>query len=140
MTASVSVIMGVRNGDRWITEAVNSILSQTLDAFELLVIDDGSTDGTRGLLGAYTDARLKVVHQEHRGLTRSLNHAIRLSTAPLRARMDADDVAAPPRLAHQADFLRASPHTGLLGTACHEVGSTGRVVRTIRPPVDDAAI
>lgn len=132
--------MSVHNGERWVAEAVESVLRQAFANFEFIVVDDGSTDRTGAILNGYGDARLKVLHQEQAGLTRSLNRALRLTTAPLVARMDADDVALPERFAKQVAFLDSHPEVGLLGTGCHEISPTGEVLRTISPPVEDGAI
>lgn len=136
----LAVLMAVRNGERWVAEAIESVLRQASGDLEFIVVDDGSTDRTGAILDGYGDARLKVIHQPRRGLTYSLNHALRLTTAPLVARMDADDVALPDRFARQLAFLDAHPDVGLLGTGCREIAPTGEVLRTITPPADDAAI
>lgn len=136
----ISVLMSVHNGEPWVAGAVESVLAQRFGDFEFLVVDDGSTDRTGAILDGCGDARLKVLHQPRRGLTYSLNHALQLTTAPLVARMDGDDVALPDRFARQLAFLDAHPDVGLLGTGCREIAPTGEVLRTITPPVDDAAI
>ena len=140
MTPRISVVMPVHDGERWLREAVDSVLAQTFGEFELLVIDDGSTDGTAGILEGCRDPRLRVARQPRAGLTVSLNRGVRMTTAPLVARMDADDVALPERFAQQASFLDAHPEVGLLGTGCHEIAPSGEILRTIRPPVDYMAI
>ncbi len=137
---AVSVLMSVRNGAPWVREAVESALGQTASDLELIVIDDGSTDGTPTLLAAVTDSRLRVERQPPAGLTRSLNRAIRLARSPLLARLDADDVALPQRLARQRRFLDAHPDVGLLGSGAREVDALGRDVAIVTPPADDAAI
>ncbi len=136
----VSVLMSVRNGERWVGEAVDSILGQTFGDLEFIVVDDGSEDATGAILEGRKDPRLRVIHQPPSGLTVSLNRAWRLSGAALLARMDADDVAHPDRLARQATFLDAHPDVGLLGTGCQEISATGEVIGVIVPPEDDAAI
>ena len=136
----VSVILSVHNGGAWVAQAVESVLGQTFADFEFIVVDDGSTDSTGTTLDGYRDSRLKVLHQSRAGLTRSLNRALGLATAPLVARMDADDVALPDRLARQLAFLASHPEVGLLGTGCHEIAPSGEILQTIRPPTEDAAI
>jgi glycosyltransferase involved in cell wall biosynthesis len=103
-------------------------------------VDDGSTDSTPGLLAAVPDPRLRVERQPRAGLTRSLARALRLARAPLVARLDADDVAMPERLARQSAFLRDHPDIGLLGTGVREVDVAGRQIRIVRPPSDDRSI
>jgi glycosyltransferase involved in cell wall biosynthesis len=137
---AVSVLMAVHNGAPWVQEAVKSVLEQTLADLELIVIDDGSTDATADLLAAARDDRLRVERQPRMGLTRSLMRALTLARAPLVARLDADDLALPERLARQRDFLDAHPEIGLLGAGCREVDATGRDLALIRPPEDDRAI
>ena len=136
----VSVVMAVHDGARWLREAVDSALAQTLDDLELIAIDDGSTDATGDILAGYRDARLTVVRHARAGLTRSLNRGLRLGAAPLVARLDADDVALPERLARQVAFLDAHPEVGVLGTGCREIGASGEVLRVYAPPADDAGI
>jgi glycosyltransferase involved in cell wall biosynthesis len=132
--------MAVRNGMPWVGDAVASILGQTLADLELIVVDDGSTDGTAVALGAVRDPRLRIVGQDHAGLTRSLNRALAVARAPLVARLDADDTARPDRLARQAALLAAHPDVGLVGTGALEIDAAGRPVRTVVPPRDDASI
>lgn len=132
--------MSVHSGERWLREALDSVLAQTLGDFELLVIDDGSTDGTAAILAGYRDARLAVIRQPQAGLTVSLNRGIRRTQAPLLARLDADDVALPGRFTRQVAFLDAHPDVGLLGTGCHDVDPGGRALRTYRPPEGDSEI
>jgi glycosyltransferase involved in cell wall biosynthesis len=132
--------MAVWNGLPWVDDAVASILGQTLADLELIVVDDGSTDGTAAALGAVRDGRLRVVGQGHAGLTRSLNRALAMARAPLVARLDADDTARPERLARQAAHLAARPDVGLLGTGALEIDGDGRPLRTVVPPEDDESI
>ena len=137
---AVSVVMAVRDGAAWVGEAVGSVLGQTEQDHELIVVNDGSTDATADVLGAMTDPRLRVVRQEAAGLTRALNRALGLARADLVARLDADDLALPERLARQRVFLIGHPEVGLLGTAAREVDAGGRPLGDVRPPQDDAAI
>jgi glycosyltransferase involved in cell wall biosynthesis len=139
-TPAVSVVMAVFDGASWVRAAVESLLTQTLADFEVIVIDDGSTDATPAMLAAVHDPRLRVERQERSGLTRALVRALELARAPLVARLDADDLALPERLARQRQFLDANPQVGLLGTGSREVDFEGREVAIVRPPVDDAAI
>ena len=140
MTPAVSVLMCVHDGAPSVAEAVASVLSQTAGDLELIVVDDGSADATPDLLAAVRDPRLRVVRQERTGLTRALNHALGLARAPLVARLDADDVALPERLAYQRAFLARAADVGLLGTAARELDGDGRLVRIVQPPVDDVTL
>jgi glycosyltransferase involved in cell wall biosynthesis len=137
---AVSVLMGVWNGAPWVREAIESVLSQTVSDLELIVVDDDSTDATPGILASFRDPRLQVVRRARGGLTSALNAALRLSRAPLVARLDADDLALPERLERQLTFLSTHPDVGLVGTAAREVDASGREVAIVRPPADDAGI
>jgi glycosyltransferase involved in cell wall biosynthesis len=137
---AVSVLMAAHDGAPWITQAVASVLAQSAGDLELIVIDDGSADATPDLLAAVRDGRLRVERQVRMGLTRSLNRALGLARAPLVARLDADDWALPERLERQRAFLDAHADVGLLGTGAREVDAAGRVLATVTPPADDAAL
>jgi glycosyltransferase involved in cell wall biosynthesis len=137
---AVSVVMAVFDGASWVGAAVESLLTQTLTDLEVIVIDDGSTDTTPEMLAAVHDSRLRVQRQERAGLTRSLVRALDLARAPLVARLDADDLSLPERLARQRQFLDANPQVGLLGTGAREIDFEGHEVAIVRPPADDAAI
>jgi glycosyltransferase involved in cell wall biosynthesis len=130
MTAipTISVVLPVYNGERFIVEAVTSILTQTFGDFELLVIDDGSTDNTRGLLLplARGDARLIIHAEARRGLVGALNFGIGQSCGRYIARMDADDVALPERFAAQVDYLDKHPDCVAVGTSIIKFDATGR--------------
>jgi hypothetical protein len=142
MSASpcVSVVMPVFNGERYLEEAVRSILDQTFSDFEFIIIDDGSTDRTRAILKSYTDGRIKVVDQRHRGIIASLNQGLAIARGQYVARMDSDDIAMPDRLDKQVAFLRANPEIGILGTACQLIDAHGRVLALRQWPLDDLGI
>jgi glycosyltransferase involved in cell wall biosynthesis len=132
--------MSVHNGAPWVRDAVASVLAQTAGDLELIVIDDGSTDTTGELLARVRDPRVRVERQARAGLTRALNRALALARASLVARLDADDVALPERLARQRAFLDGHAEVSLLGTGAREVDEAGREIALIRPPADDAAL
>ena len=137
---AVSVLMGIWNGAPQVLEAVASVLAQTAADLELIVVDDGSTDATPGILASFRDPRLRVERRARGGLTSALNAALVQARAPLVARLDADDAALPERLGRQLAFLIAHPEVGLLGTAAREVDTSGREVAIVRPPTDDVSI
>ena len=115
--SEVTVIMGVRDGGPLLVPAVRSILSQVGVDLQLFVMDDGSTDGTAGVLAtlAAADSRLTVYTQENQGLGRSLNTLCAKATSPFVARMDADDLSLPWRLKEQVTFLKGRPEVGAVG-------------------------
>jgi glycosyltransferase involved in cell wall biosynthesis len=128
----LSVVMPVRNARPFLDEAVQSILTQTFRDFELVAFDDASEDGSAEALRGWArrDARVRVVESRRPlGLSGSSEAVVRASRAPLVARMDADDVAHPERLARQVEVLRARPEVVLVGTLCEGIDAAGRRVR-----------
>jgi glycosyltransferase involved in cell wall biosynthesis len=136
MNPSVSVVMGVYNGDKHLREAVDSILAQTFADFEFIIINDGSTDGTRAILESYRDPRIVLVNQENVGLTKSLNRGMALAKGSYIARQDADDVSMPDRLQTQIDFLNANPNIALVGSAVQVIDGDGSHLAIFRNPCD----
>ncbi len=125
----ITVLLPARNAQATIGAAVRSVLAQTVRDFELLAIDDGSTDGTGALLDALAreDERVRVLHTGGAGLVAALNLGLREARAPLLARMDADDECLPERFAFQIQTLEATATLAGVGT-----GVT--VTRDDRPP------
>jgi len=121
--------MSVHDDLRYLPAAVDSILGQTFDDFEFLVLDDGSADGSADYLSRLDDPRVRVVFNgENLGLTRSLNRGLDLAEGLYLARMDADDIAAPERLARQVEFLDATPRVGIVGSSRVLIDEAGDVV------------
>ena len=126
-TPAISVAMSVYNGERFLDEAIESVRAQTFDAFEFLILDDGSSDGTSGIIErhAASDSRIRPILRENRGLIASLNQLIEEASAPLIARMDADDICHPERFAKQIAFLADHPDHGVVGCWTHDVDEHG---------------
>jgi glycosyltransferase involved in cell wall biosynthesis len=139
---SVSVVMSIFNGEVYLREAMDSILGQTFQDFEFIVIDDGSTDGTGEVLLSYAqrDARVHVVRHENRGRAESLNIGIGLAEGKYIARMDADDISLSDRLQHQVSFLDDHPEVGLLGGAFDSISVDGHVLNKVQYPTEDMEI
>jgi glycosyltransferase involved in cell wall biosynthesis len=112
----VSVVFPVYNGVRWLRIAVDGILNQTLKDFELIIIDDGSTDGSFEVLKRYRDSRIRLYHQENQGMTKTFNKGLGLAKGKYIARQDADDISEPRRFEKQVNFLEAHPEVALVGT------------------------
>jgi hypothetical protein len=130
-TPRVTVLMPVYNGEEFLREAVESILGQTFPDFELLVINDGSTDGSAEILRNMSDPRMRLVHNERNmGLIATLNRGFELAQGEYLARMDCDDVSRPERLARQVDYLDRNRAIGLCGAWFRKFGPGGdKVVR-----------
>jgi glycosyltransferase involved in cell wall biosynthesis len=105
---SVTILMSVYNGETYLPQAIESILQQTYQQFEFIIINDGSTDTSWRIIQQYAakDPRIVPVTQENIGLTRSLNKGIQLSKGEFIARQDADDLSLPKRLAEQLPWVR----------------------------------
>ena len=121
----VSVVMSVYNAGAFLREAVDSVLAQTFEDFEFIIIDDGSTDDSLPLLRSINDGRLKIVEQENRGLIASLNRGIELAQGQYIARMDADDRCEPDRFSLQVRHLDQNPDIALLGGSISTMDETG---------------
>src|SRR5579872_4023526 len=117
---AVSVVLSVRNGGTDLPVALDTILKQSFSDFELIAINNGSTDGTREFLDRIADPRLRVFHQADTGLAAALNRGISLARGRYIARQDHDDLADPSRIAKQVAFLDANPEYALVGT-CAEI-------------------
>jgi hypothetical protein len=136
----VSIILPVYNGATDLPRAVDTILVQTFTDFELIAINDGSGDGTAGVLGNLRDPRLRVIHQENMGLPAALNRGIASARGLYIARQDHDDWAMPTRLEKQVAFLAANPDCALLGTRA-EIWVENRKTRRVHDhPTDNAAL
>lgn len=114
---AISVVLPVRNGEAFLADALDSVFAQTFSDFELIVVDDCSTDRTAEMLASTNDSRLRVVrNEEQRGIAGSLNRGFELCGGRYIARMDADDISLPMRFARQVAFLEAHPEVGVCGT------------------------
>lgn len=110
----VSVIVPVWNRERFIAEAIHSILAQTFTEFELIVVDDGSTDGTRNVVASIADPRLHCLHREHRGISAAMNAGLAVAKGRYIARLDSDDGWLPDMLSTQVALLEARSDVGLV--------------------------
>lgn len=125
----VTALMSVHNDRRYVAAAVESILRQSFEDFEFLIVDDGSIDGSGEFLAGLVDRRIRLVRNERNlGLTRSLNLGLDRAAGEFVARMDADDLAMPQRLGKQVEFLDANPSVGVVGSARTLIDEYGAVV------------
>jgi glycosyltransferase involved in cell wall biosynthesis len=127
---AVTVLMPVRDGARFLDEALDSVFAQTFEDFELLVVDDGSTDSTPDLLARRQDPRLRVVPAAGRGLVAALQQGLTATHRPYVARMDADDVSEPQRLERQVGIAQERPRAALVGSWVTVIDESGRTLRS----------
>lgn len=133
MEPRVTVLMSVHNGEKYLGEAVESILHQTYRDFEFLIIDDASTDNTLNILQRYEDPRIKIIRNTvNLGLTKSLNIGLGRAKGEFIARMDADDISFPRRLEHQITYLDQHPEIAALGTGAYVINDTGSIDHEIK--------
>ena len=126
--SQVTIILPVYNGERYLREAIDSVLAQTYRDFELWVVNDGSTDGTVAIVDSYTDPRVKRVDNPHNmGLVATLNRAFAMVESPYIARMDDDDIWHPQKLELQMALLKSRPDVGVCGTSIHKFGDVDAI-------------
>jgi glycosyltransferase involved in cell wall biosynthesis len=138
----VSVLLPVFNGEKYLVQAIDSILRQTFRDFELLLLDDGSTDSSLKILREFEtlDSRIQLTTRENRGLIATLNELVAQAKGKYIARMDADDVALPGRFASQVRFLEANSDVACVGGAFELIDYAGRYLTTLNPPQTDEEV
>jgi len=124
----VTVLMSVYNGQQYLAEAIESILGQTFQDFEFLIINDGSTEPVNQLIGSYNDDRIVLITQENLGLTRSLNKGLALARGSYVARMDSDDISLPTRLEAQVAEMDRDAKLALVGCFFDVVDEHGNLI------------
>ncbi|MCS6814231.1 MAG: glycosyltransferase [Cyanobacteria bacterium] len=139
---TISVIMPVYNADRYVAQAVESILTQTFADFEFLIVDDGSTDRSLKILRHYAaqDDRIHLTSRPNTGYVIALNEMLRLAKGEFIARMDADDVALPDRFQRQVAFLRQHPEVVCVGGSHDIIDAQGRLLTTLKLPESNEEI
>jgi glycosyltransferase involved in cell wall biosynthesis len=132
ISPTVSVILPVWNGERFLAEAVESVLAQTFEDIELLIVDDGSTDTTSEIADAFArrDGRVHVIRLGRSGIADALNAGIARARGRFVARMDADDISHPTRLAKQIAYLESNADCVAVGTAIEVIDEAGEFVGT----------
>lgn len=133
-TPDISVVMPVYNAKAYVAEALQSVLDQTYRNFELLVIDDGSTDDSRAVIQRFHDPRVVIAENlQNVGVVATLNKLLRLSRGNFIARMDADDIAEPDRFVKQLNFLNSHPEVDIVGGAIQYFGGIKRPYTVVFP-------
>lgn len=135
----ISVIMPVYNRQKYVAEAIESVLSQTYSNFEFIIFDDGSTDDSLKIIQSYKDPRIRVVWGKgNRKLVPPLNDAMKMAKGKYLARMDSDDISLPIRFEEQIKFLEAHPDVDVCGGFFRTIGSAINLVQSY--PIEDDEI
>ncbi|NJR60187.1 MAG: glycosyltransferase [Cyanobacteria bacterium CRU_2_1] len=139
---TVSVLMPVYNAQKYVAQAIESILHQTFTDFELLIVDDGSSDRSFRILKRYAahDSRIRLLSRPNKGFVKTLNEMIPLANGDLIARMDADDLSLPDRFAHQVEFLRQHPEVVCVGGFQDWIDEAGRILIDHQEAIENAEI
>lgn len=132
--------MPVYNGKAYLKESIDSILKQSFGNFELIIIDDGSSDNSADLVCAYNDSRIRFYQQENQGLAATLNRGIALAKGEFIARQDQDDICFPTRFEKQISWFDRHPEAGILGTAAEIWVDRTKTDRILQHPTEDALI
>lgn len=133
ITPKITVLMSVHNGERYLNDAMDSILNQTFTDFEFLIINDGSTDRTSEILQSYHDPRIKIINNEKNiGLTKSLNKGLNIAVGEYIARMDADDISMPNRLNMQYSCMIDNPDLAICASSYEQIDENGSTIHIVR--------
>lgn len=134
----VSVLMSCYNAERWLSSAIESVLAQTFQDFEFILINDGSNDNTWALIQSYynKDHRIVPINKPNSGLADSLNQGIKIAQGQWIARLDADDICLPNRLELQLQFADQNPNIVLLGGSFYEIDEHGQTVKINHYPTN----
>ena len=137
----ISAVMSVYNGERYVEAAIKSILTQSNQNFEFIIIDDASTDGTPEILENLKDPRIQVyTNDTNQGLTKSLNKGISHAKGQYIARMDADDISLPHRFDTQVAFLDNNLGYALVGSSYYQIDDTDQIVSVVNVLTDNSAL
>lgn len=137
----VSVLLPVYNGAKFLPPAIHSILNQTHRDFELIIINDGSSDDSAQVIRNFSDSRIRFISQENQGLPATLNRGIREARGEIIFRQDQDDISHPERISRQIQYFNNNPDGVLLGTWARILNADGRNSgRTHKHPESDKAI
>ena len=136
----VSFVVAARNTERYVGDAIDSILSQTYDDLELIFVDDASTDATRRIVEARKDPRIRIISGPGTGISSASNVGICAARGEFVARLDADDVAEPDRVRQQVEYFDSHPEVVLLGSWARLIADDSTLVGELRVPTDQRAV
>jgi glycosyltransferase involved in cell wall biosynthesis len=136
----VSVVLPVCNGEQYLKHSIESLLNQTFPRFELIIVNDGSTDATESIVRSYSDSRIRYMTQENTGIGGALRNGCNMASGKYIARMDADDFALPHRFEQQVAWLESHPGTVVLSSAVQYIDETGKTTGRSFPYTTNRAI
>lgn len=137
----ISVIMSVRNGEKYVADSIRSMLNQSFKDFEFIILNDASIDNTLKIINKIKDKRLKVIsNSRKKGLTKSLNICLKICKGKYIARMDHDDIARPDRFQKQISFLEQNPKVGVVGSWVEIIDSWGKSKGLLKFPKSQKTI
>ncbi len=126
----ITVLMPCYNAAAYIADAIRSVLNQTFKEFELLIVNDGSTDNTEAIIRSFTDDRIALINQSQQGVAAALNNGLKHARAEYIARFDADDICYKERLEQQYTFMQANPDCIITGSAADYMDDAGNYIFT----------
>ncbi len=130
----VSVVMSVFNGEKYLNDAIESILYQTYTNYEFIIVNDGSTDGSGRIINSYNDNRIILLNQVNKGLAAALNYGVSHAKGKYIARLDADDIALPKRIERQIKFLEENKNCVITGSNAYVIDMNGKYLYTSNVP------
>lgn len=137
----ISILMPIYNGEKYLAEAIDSVLSQTYEHWELVLLDDGSSDNSLGIIYSYTDRRIRFAQNEQNlGIVATRNKLFDMAKGVYFAIMDCDDIFYPEKLEKQVAFMEQNLTCGVCGTWARKIAADGKSIGTIQPPVEDQYI
>jgi hypothetical protein len=132
MTPRVTFVLPVWNGEQYVGASVTSMLDQTYRDLELIVVDDGGTDASRGIIETFDDARVRIVDGPGKGLASALNTGLKAASGEFVARLDVDDIAAPDRIRQQVEYLDRHPEAVVVGSWVDLMADDGAPLGVLR--------
>lgn len=134
----ISVILSTYNDEKYIAEAIESVLNQTYKHFEFIIVDDGSTDNTNRIIKSFDDERIVLVEKKNTGLINSLNYGFSVSKYNWVIRMDGDDICYPNRF--EMLMSRISDNVAVIGSNCTLIDSSGKIIGRTKNPLTTKGI
>jgi len=128
--SKISVLMPVYNGEKYLKQAINSVLNQSFKDFEFIIVDDGSKDGSENIIKSFNDKRIRYYKKKHSGIANTLNFGIEKSKGEYIARMDADDICEKDRFKIQIDYLTKNSEIALLSSWASLINENNKVIGT----------